>query len=76
MKIYSNVILGGAAPRSAVEPMTDLLLVLNKKYCDNLSRWLNNFLSQDGFPSVKITKEQKEMFIKTVLRFGNSSMLK
>lgn len=61
-------LIGGAAPRYAVEPMTDLLLVLNKKYCDNLARWLNNYLSQDGFPSPKITKEQKEVFIKTVLR--------
>jgi len=60
--------LGGSAPRSVADIFTDVLLALNKKYCDNLSRWLNMQLAQEGFPSPLVTAQQKEHFIKLVLR--------
>ncbi|EFA09709.1 importin-13 [Tribolium castaneum] len=60
--------LGNTAPRSSVEIFSDLLLALNKKYCDNLSRWLNALLAQEDFPSPRISRQQKENFIKLVLR--------
>ncbi|KAB0794665.1 hypothetical protein PPYR_11504 [Photinus pyralis] len=60
--------LGGTVPRSAADILSDILLILNKKYCDNLCRWLNIQLAQDGFPTPLITSNQKENFIKLVLR--------
>ncbi|KAF5307676.1 hypothetical protein FQR65_LT06731 [Abscondita terminalis] len=60
--------LGGSTPRSTADILSDLLLVLNKKYCDSLYSWLNMQLRQEGFPSHLITIQQKENFIKLVLR--------
>ncbi|RZC40401.1 importin-13, partial [Asbolus verrucosus] len=60
--------LGSTAPRSSVDIFSDLLLALNKKYCDNLSRWLNSLLAQEDFPSPRISRQQKENFIRLVLR--------
>ncbi|KAJ3642174.1 hypothetical protein Zmor_024983 [Zophobas morio] len=60
--------LGSTAPRSSVDIFSDLLLALNKKYCDNLSRWLNTLLAQEDFPSPRISRQQKEHFIRQVLR--------
>lgn len=60
--------LGTTAPRSSVDIFSDILLALNKKYCDNLSRWLNSILSQEGFPTPKISAPQKDAFIKSILR--------
>lgn len=59
-------------PRSSGDIVSDLFLALNKKYCDNLARWLQTLLAQDGFPSNKINKLQKDNFIKFVLRFVDS----
>ncbi|CAH1099739.1 unnamed protein product [Psylliodes chrysocephalus] len=66
LRILMN--LGSTAPRSSVDIFSDILLALNKKYCDNLSRWLNSLLAQEGFPSPRITAPQKEAFIKSILR--------
>ncbi|KAL1494258.1 hypothetical protein ABEB36_009882 [Hypothenemus hampei] len=60
--------LGSTGPRTSVDPLSEILLALNKKYCDNLSRWLNGLLTQEDFPSSRINAQQKQMFIKTVLR--------
>ncbi|KAJ8920238.1 hypothetical protein NQ315_011899 [Exocentrus adspersus] len=66
LRILMN--LGSTAPRASVDAFSDILLALNKKYCDNLSRWLNTLLAQEGFPSPRITTAQKEAFIKSILR--------
>lgn len=60
--------LGGATPRSATDVLSDIILSLNKKYCDNLARWLQTLLAQDGFPSPRLTSQEKENFIKLVLK--------
>lgn len=61
-------LIAGTAPRASIDLHGDILLALNKKYCDNLSRWLNSLLNQENFPSPKITAQQKETFIRVVLR--------
>lgn len=66
LRILLNI--GSTAPRASIETFSDILLALNKKYCDNLSRWLNTLLAQDGFPSPHVTRQQKEAFIKVILR--------
>ncbi|XP_066144032.1 importin-13 [Euwallacea fornicatus] len=60
--------LGSTTPRSSIDLLSDILLALNKKYCDNLSRWLNSLLTQENFPSPRISAQQKNNFIKIVLR--------
>lgn len=60
--------LGGSTPRSTADILSDILLVLNKKYCDSLYTWLNMQLRQEGFPSHLVNVQQKENFIKLVLR--------
>lgn len=61
-------LIAGTAPRASIDLHGDILLALNKKYCDNLSRWLNSLLNQENFPSPKLTAQQKETFIRVVLR--------
>lgn len=60
--------LNTTSPRYCVDFFSDIILALNKKYCDNLSRWLNMLLAQENFPSNKVTSTQKENFIRAVLR--------
>lgn len=60
--------LGGSAPKTSIDVLSDILLVLNKKYCDNLARWLNSLLQQDDFPTNRVSAAQKQHFIKMVLR--------
>ncbi|CAG9822067.1 unnamed protein product [Phaedon cochleariae] len=66
LRILMN--LGSTAPRSSVDVFSDIFLALNKKYCDSLSRWLNSLLVQEGFPSPRISSQQKDAFVKSVLK--------
>lgn len=65
-KILAN--LGGAAARSTTDLSVEVLFVLNKKYCDDLSRWLNVQLTQKDFPSSFVNNNQKQQFMVAVLR--------
>ncbi|CAG0894556.1 unnamed protein product [Darwinula stevensoni] len=60
--------IGGESPRANSDCMTDVLLALNKKFTDSLSRWLAASLSQDGFPTPRVSPQQKENFCKSILR--------
>ncbi|KAK7863775.1 hypothetical protein R5R35_009581 [Gryllus longicercus] len=60
--------IGGESSRASLEPMSEILLALNKKYCDNLYRWLNQTMQQDGFPSPRVSAAQKEHFVKMALK--------
>lgn len=62
------LLAGGESPRGCIDPLADLILILNKKYCDNLSRWLYQMMSVDGFPSPKATPDNKQHFVKMVLK--------
>lgn len=60
--------IGGESPRGVMDSMADILLALNKKYFDNMCRWMNTCLNQENFPSPNVTREQKERFIRLVLK--------
>jgi len=60
--------VGGEASRSYIDYFTDILLALNKKYFDNLCRYMNSMVAMDGFPSEFCTREQKEHFARMVLK--------
>ncbi|KAF8794081.1 Importin-13 like protein [Argiope bruennichi] len=61
-------VIGGDSPRSVVEFMSDILMAFNKKYFDNLCRWLGPFIQQEGFPSFRVTQRQKEEFARLILK--------
>lgn len=60
--------IGGDSPRSVLEHLSEILLAMNKKHCDNLCRWLHQAIHQEGFPSPRASREQKEQFVKMVLK--------
>lgn len=60
--------IGDNAPRNCLEHLSDVVLVLNKKYCDNLYRWMSVVLAEDDFPTHRASTELKQQFIKFVLR--------
>lgn len=62
------IAIAKSSPRPCLELVSDVLIALNKKYCDWLSRWLNEILAPDNFPSPRATAATKKRFIKTVLR--------
>nr|CAD7263458.1 unnamed protein product [Timema shepardi] len=66
LRILRNI--GGESPRSALEPLADLLLTMNKKHCDSLSRWLHTTVCSEPQPLPRSTVSQRELFVKMVLR--------
>jgi len=60
--------VGGEASRSYIDYFTDIVLALNKKYFDNLCRYMNSMVNTEGFPTEVCTREQKEHFARTVLK--------
>jgi len=60
--------VGGEASRSYIDYFTDIILALNKKYFDNLCRYMNGMVATDGFPTEVCTREQKEHFARMVLK--------
>nr|CAD7449095.1 unnamed protein product [Timema bartmani] len=53
LRILRNI--GGESPRSALEPLADLLLTMNKKHCDSLSRWLHTTICSEPQPLPRST---------------------
>uniref|UniRef100_A0A0A9XGA6 Importin-13 n=3 Tax=Lygus hesperus TaxID=30085 RepID=A0A0A9XGA6_LYGHE len=60
--------IGSESPRCELDSFADIFLMLNKKYCDNLARWLNTILAHPNFPTEKATSAAKMKFTKDVLR--------
>lgn len=60
--------VGGESARGLVENLSDIFLMLNKHYPENMPLWMNQLLKQEGYPSPKVTKADKDIFIKAVLR--------
>lgn len=58
--------LAGESSRSNIEPLADILLALNKKYCDNHARWLQQAVNGNICP--RATPQQREHFIKMILK--------
>ncbi|XP_039296258.1 importin-13-like [Nilaparvata lugens] len=67
--------IGGAASRVNIEPLSDILLELNKKHSDNMSRWLTAHLSRADFPSHRPSLQVKAHFAKTVVKHKNRHKL-
>lgn len=62
------LLIGGETPRQCMDPIIDVLLALNKKYCEDLARWMPSLLSQENFPTSRPSVQEKEQFVQAVLR--------
>lgn len=59
--------IGTTTPRQNITYFAEIFQALNKKCCPNLHKWLYQFLSQENFPSNKISSKDKEKFISLVI---------
>lgn len=69
--IFRQVIFsigGNSSNKSFVDYYADVLLALNKNYFDNLCSYVNGLVKEDGFPSEKITSQQKTHYGQLILR--------
>ncbi|KAK3089277.1 hypothetical protein FSP39_002274 [Pinctada imbricata] len=64
--------IGGESPRGVTECLSDVLLSLGKMYTDSMVRWLNEMVHRDGYPSPRVSTQDKEMFVKFVIRERNN----
>ncbi|KAK2178307.1 hypothetical protein NP493_548g01013 [Ridgeia piscesae] len=60
--------IGGESPRAVVDSMADVFWALNKWHLESMVKWMNAVVIQDGFPSAKATRAQKEQFARRVLK--------
>uniref|UniRef100_A0A6I8S4L0 Importin-13 n=1 Tax=Xenopus tropicalis TaxID=8364 RepID=A0A6I8S4L0_XENTR len=60
--------IGGQASRNHMDHFADILFSLNKNCFAYLVVWLKEVMQQDGFPSPRLTQEQKDNFSQQVVR--------
>lgn len=56
-----------------MDHFAEILFALNKHCFSYLSIWIKETMQQDGFPSARISPEQKETFSQQILRFVHTS---
>lgn len=66
--VFSTQGIGGAASRNLMEHYAEVLFSLNKNCFTLLVVWLKEALQPPGFPSSRITDEQKANFSSQILR--------
>ncbi|KAK7888825.1 hypothetical protein WMY93_024385 [Mugilogobius chulae] len=60
--------IGGGASRSLMDQFAEVLFALNKHCFALLNIWLKEALQPPGFPSSRVTTEQKDRFCQQILR--------
>uniref|UniRef100_A0A672J8W1 Importin-13 n=1 Tax=Salarias fasciatus TaxID=181472 RepID=A0A672J8W1_SALFA len=60
--------IGGGASRSLMDQFAEVLFCLNKHCFSLLAVWLKEALQPPGFPSTRVTAEQKDNFSQQILR--------
>ncbi|XP_020831036.1 importin-13 isoform X1 [Phascolarctos cinereus] len=60
--------IGGQASRSLMDSFADVLFALNKHCFSCLSVWIKEVMQPPGFPSPRLSVEQKDTFSQQVLR--------
>uniref|UniRef100_A0A7M4FJ83 Importin-13 n=1 Tax=Crocodylus porosus TaxID=8502 RepID=A0A7M4FJ83_CROPO len=60
--------IGGQASRSLMDHFAEILFALNKHCFSHLSLWIKEVLQPDGFPSARVSPEQKDTFSQQILR--------
>uniref|UniRef100_A0A8C7G1D7 Importin 13 n=1 Tax=Oncorhynchus kisutch TaxID=8019 RepID=A0A8C7G1D7_ONCKI len=69
-QMYSTIpqAIGGGSSRSLMEQFAEVLFSLNKHCFPLLTVWLKEALQAQGFPSTRVTTEQKDTFTQQILR--------
>lgn len=62
------LIIEGDAVQTNLDTMCEVLLILNKKYSDNLRRWLHDIVTVQNIILPNVTEDMKSTFFKRVLR--------
>ena len=60
--------IGGESQRGIVDFVADVVMALNKNYVAELSMWLKVITENEGYPSPRASKKDKENFVKNLLR--------
>ncbi|MEE6495164.1 hypothetical protein FKM82_001968 [Ascaphus truei] len=60
--------VGGQASRTLMDHFAEILFSLNKNCFSYLVLWLKEAMQQDGFPSARLTQDQKDNFSQHILR--------
>ncbi|KAM5148160.1 LOW QUALITY PROTEIN: importin-13 [Mantella aurantiaca] len=60
--------IGGQASRNLMDSFADIIFCLNKNCFSYLVVWLKELMQQQGFPSPRLTQEQKDNFSQHILR--------
>lgn len=68
--LVSQVIKGiaGGVPRQCTDYMAEILFALNRHDVTSLSRWMQDVMQVEGFPSNSVTLSQKQEFTRAILR--------
>lgn len=48
--------------------MCEVLIILNKKYCEHLKRWFHDLITVQNIALPNVTEEMKSTFFRRVLR--------
>ncbi|XP_074650007.1 importin-13-like isoform X2 [Tubulanus polymorphus] len=68
--------IGAEQHRGCNDHVSNTMQALNKNFNEYFRKWLNDLLSQDGYPSPQLTQDDKEKFVQSVLRVrGNKRKL-
>ncbi|KAG1700926.1 Importin-13 [Nymphon striatum] len=62
------LMIGGESTRTMIDYIPDIILALNQKYFDNLCHWINILNSNENLPVPTVTKEQKLMYTRNILK--------
>ncbi|XP_052776620.1 importin-13-like [Mya arenaria] len=60
--------IGGESPRLVMEHIADVLFSLCKNYLSEVRGWCQDFVSREDYPSPRCTTEDKDRFMKSVMR--------
>uniref|UniRef100_A0A6Q2XHQ4 Importin-13 n=1 Tax=Esox lucius TaxID=8010 RepID=A0A6Q2XHQ4_ESOLU len=60
--------IGGGSSRGLMDQFAEVLFSLNKHCFSLLTMWLKEVLQSPGFPSTRVTSEQKDTFTQQILR--------
>ncbi|XP_041359281.1 importin-13-like [Gigantopelta aegis] len=60
--------IGGESSRGVMDNISDVLFLLNKFHVAHFNVWLGQMVVKDDYPSVRVTKKDKEQFVKTIIR--------
>ncbi|RUS89456.1 hypothetical protein EGW08_002753 [Elysia chlorotica] len=60
--------IGGESQRGIIDYIADVVMALNKNFVSQLSAWLKLMIDNEGYPSPRASKQDKENFAKNLQR--------